>query len=57
MKFPLPNLDAAFLASLMRGLMAVLVLAAVVAVANELISRIIRRENAGADLHEVKRRL
>jgi len=57
MKFPPPNLDAAFLASLMRGLMAVLVLAAVVAVANELISRIIRRENAGADLHEAKRRL
>ena len=33
-KFPLPKIDAAFLASAMRGLMAVLVLALAVLIAN-----------------------
>jgi hypothetical protein len=39
LRFPLPSLDAAFLASLMRGLMAALVLAAVVAFAHSLLKR------------------
>jgi hypothetical protein len=38
-KFPLPTLDAAFLASAMRGLMAVLILAAVVWIANGWLAR------------------
>jgi hypothetical protein len=38
-KFPLPTLDAAFLAGAMRGLMAVLILAAVVWIANGWLAR------------------
>jgi cobalamin synthase len=38
-RFPLPTLDAAFLASLMRGLLAVLVLAAGVWIVNGWIVR------------------
>jgi len=38
-KFPFPKLDAAFLASAMRGLMAALILAGVVALANGLLKR------------------
>jgi hypothetical protein len=41
-KFPFPTLDAAFLASAMRGLMAVLILAALVWVANSMIKRWMR---------------
>ena len=40
LKFPFPTIDAAFLASLMRGLMAALALAAAVTVANLLLRRI-----------------
>ncbi len=43
-KFPFPKLDAAFLASLMRGLMAALVLAAGVWLANGLVRRWIRAD-------------
>lgn len=40
LKFPFPTIDAAFLASLMRGLMAALALAAAVTAANLLLRRI-----------------
>jgi hypothetical protein len=43
-KFPFPKLDAAFLASAMRGLMAVLILALGVWLANGLLKRWIRPE-------------
>jgi hypothetical protein len=42
-KFPFPTIDAAFLASLMRGLMAILILAGGVAVVNGLLRRWIER--------------
>jgi hypothetical protein len=45
-KFPLPTLDAAFLASLMRGLMAVLILTALV----WMVSGLVRRLMQGQDL-------
>ena len=39
-KFPLPTLDAAFFASLMRGLMAVLILTALVWMASGFVRRL-----------------
>lgn len=54
MKFPLPVLDAAFLASLMRGLMAALLLAGAVALVNLLVSRVLRGDNNAPDLHGAK---
>ena len=42
-KFPFPTLDAAFIASAMRGLMAVLILAAAVWAANSWLKRWIAR--------------
>ena len=42
-KFPFPTLDAAFLASLMRGLMAVLILGGLVALVNGLVKRWLER--------------
>jgi len=50
-KFPLPTLDAAFIASVMRGLMAVLVLTAAVWLANALLARWIRQDG----VHPVQR--
>ncbi len=47
-KFPLPALDAAFLASAMRGLMAVLILAAAVWLANGWLMRQMRSPDGGA---------
>jgi hypothetical protein len=44
LQFPFPTLDAAFLASVMRGLMAALVLAAGVLAANGLVRRWLRAE-------------
>jgi hypothetical protein len=55
MKFPVPAIDAAFLASLMRGLMAALLLAGAVALANALVSRVLRGENSEPDLQRAKR--
>jgi len=46
MKFPFPTLDAAFLASAMRGLMALLILATLVWLANGLLKRWIEPESA-----------
>jgi uncharacterized membrane-anchored protein YitT (DUF2179 family) len=43
LRFPLPSLDAAFLASLMRGLMAALILAAGVALAHGFLKRRLQR--------------
>jgi hypothetical protein len=47
-RFPLPTLDAAFLASLMRGLMAVLILAAAVWIANGWLARHVPKPNGRA---------
>jgi len=47
--FPFPRLDAAFLASLMRGLIAVLILAGLVALVNGLIQRWIRSDGMTSD--------
>ena len=44
LQFPFPTIDAAFLASAMRGLMAALVLAAGVLAANGLVKRWLRAE-------------
>src|SRR5882757_8366394 len=50
-KFPFPTLDAAFLASLMRGLMAVLILGGLVALVNGLVKRWLERaDTQRADL-------
>lgn len=46
LKFPFPTIDAAFVASLMRGLMAALVLVGAVAVANLALRRVIPDEAA-----------
>jgi hypothetical protein len=54
-KFPVPAIDAPFLASLMRGLMAALLLAGAVALANALVSRVLRGENSEPDLQRAKR--
>jgi HupE / UreJ protein len=47
-KFPLPTLDAAFLASLMRGLMAALILVAAVWLVNGLLTRWMRQDRVHA---------
>ena len=47
-KFPFPTLDAAFLASLMRGLMAVLILTALVWLANGFVRRFMRGKDGFA---------
>jgi hypothetical protein len=39
LKFPFPKIDAALLASTMRGLMAVLILGGLVALANNMLKR------------------
>jgi HupE/UreJ protein len=48
-KFPLPTLDAAFLASLMRGAMAVLILAALLWLASGFVRRFMQGKDAFAD--------
>jgi hypothetical protein len=48
-KFPFPTLDAAFVASLMRGAMAVLILAALVWLASGFVRRFIEGKDAFAD--------
>jgi len=47
-RFPFPTLDAAFLASLMRGLMAVLILTALVWLANGFVRRFMRGKDGFA---------
>jgi hypothetical protein len=56
-KFPPPTLDAAFLASLMRGMMAVLILAAAVRAVNGWLSGRLPKETgeAGAAAPERKK--
>jgi hypothetical protein len=49
MQFPFPVLDAAFLASVMRGMMAVLVLAALVWIANGALKRFLQGESPLAE--------
>ena len=54
-KFPLPTLDAAFLASVMRGLMAMLVLAAGVWIVNGWLARQLLKERRHGRGHRQKR--
>ena len=48
-KFPLPHLDAAFVASLMRGAMAMLILAALVWLASGFVRRFMEGKEGFAD--------
>ena len=48
-KFPLPEIDAAFVASAMRGLMAALILAGIVWLANGVLRRWIAKDDVSAD--------
>ena len=48
-KFPFPTLDAAFLASLMRGLMAVLILTALVWLASGVVRRFMQGKDGFAE--------
>ena len=48
-KFPFPTLDAAFLASLMRGAMAVLILAALIWLASGFVRSVMQGKDAFAD--------
>ena len=48
-KFPFPTLDAAFFASLMRGAMAVLILAALVWLASGFVRRFMQGKDGFAD--------